>query len=54
MNDSDYMKIAKIYIDGSACYGCKYENYVSCYDRYKECAERFKELLEVPFDDIER
>lgn len=49
--DCDCLKIAKWYIDGSACDGCKYENYGSCSDRYNECAKRFKELLEQPFDD---
>ncbi len=49
--DCDYLKFAHIFIDGSACDGCKYENYGSCCDRYKECAERIKEIMEEPFDD---
>lgn len=41
-----YLKFVKIYIDGSACDGCKYEPNGTCAERYKECAKRMKQLLQ--------
>lgn len=40
-----YEKFAKIYINGIACTGCKYEPNASCEDRYSECAKRIKEVI---------
>ena len=41
-----YLKFAKIYIDGSACDGCKYEPSSTCDRKYKKCAERIKQVLQ--------
>lgn len=47
MTDNNiFLKFAKIYIDGTACDGCKYEPNASCSERYEECAKRMSELLE--------
>lgn len=43
-NKDLFLQIAKIYIDGSACDGCKYEPSANC--KYKECAKRMKQLLQ--------
>lgn len=45
-----YLKIAKIYIDGSACDGCKHEQSATCCERYKECAKRIKQLLQEDYE----
>lgn len=51
MTDKEiFLKFAKVYIDGSACDGCKYEPNATCAERYEECAGRMKELLEVNND----
>ena len=45
-NEDLYLKFAEIYIDGSACDGCKYEPSGACDMRYKQCAKRIKQLLQ--------